>query len=92
MKNSKSVIRGFLLITQLGLGIIAPIFLCVYIGWFLDTRFGIHGMLWMLLLGFLAGGRNGWLLVRQALKEDEKESEGEKDGQDSDGTDGGKLR
>lgn len=89
MKNRKSVLRSFLLITQLGLGIIAPVFLCIFIGWFLDSRYGFQSMLWMILLGFLAGGRNGWLLVRETLRADQKEREEKEGERDEDRTDGG---
>lgn len=75
IKNRKSVLRGYMLVTQLGLGIIAPIFLCIFIGHYLDTRLGWKSMLWLLILGFLAGARNGWLLIRTVLKEEQKEEQ-----------------
>lgn len=83
MDNRKGVIRGMMMITQLGLGIIAPVFMCAFIGYFLDSRFGLNSMFWMLMLGFLAGGRNGWVLVLHALRKDEEERKhGSKNGND----------
>lgn len=83
MKDRKVVIRSFVLITQLGFSVMAPIFLCIFIGNLLDTRFGWTTSAWLLLLGFLAGGRNGWCLIRAELEQEEKERSKKEDQHES---------
>lgn len=41
MKYKRSVYRTFALITQLGLSMITPIFLCVFLAVFLEKKFSI---------------------------------------------------
>ena len=53
------------MITQLGLSMLAPIFLCVALGLLIDRQFGCSTVLVFLLLGILAGGRNAWRLAKQ---------------------------
>lgn len=56
-----------------------PVFLGIMIGHYLDSRLGMHSFLIMLFLGFLAGARNGWLLIKRMLELD-KEEDGKHEG------------
>lgn len=66
MKQKKSVYTTFALISQLGISMIVPIFLCTFIGMKLDERFGWATTIPMILIGILAGSRNAYVLVKHA--------------------------
>lgn len=77
MKYKKSVFRSLALVTQLGLSVIVPIFLCVFAGNYIDSRFGTRVTVFLLILGTLGGARNAYVLARRMIdteaKEDQKE-------------------
>lgn len=70
MKFRKDVYRNLAMITQLGISMLAPIVLCVFIGCQLDERLGWHTVIPLLILGILAGCRNCWLLVKRLMPDD----------------------
>ena len=72
MNFKKDVYRNIAMITQLGISMLAPIILCVFVGYQLDDRFGWHTVIPLLILGILAGCRNTWLLVKELIPEDGK--------------------
>lgn len=72
MRFHKNVYRNIAMITQLGISMLAPILLCVFVGYQLDERFGWHTALPLLILGILAGCRNCWMLVKKLIPEDER--------------------
>ncbi len=66
------------LITQFGINMLVPIFLCSFAGIYIDRKFGTS--YWMIILffvGALAGARNIYLLARRIY--------GPKKEEDSDG-------
>lgn len=77
MKYKKSVFRSLALVTQLGLSVVTPIFLCLFAGNYIDSRYGTKTMVPFLILGTLAGGRCAYVLVKKMIaaeaKDDEKE-------------------
>ena len=77
-KWDKSVYRSLSLITQFGINMLVPIFLCSFAGIYIDRKFGTS--YWMIILffvGALAGARNIYLLARRIY--------GPKKEEDSDG-------
>ena len=64
MKNYNQIGRSLAMITQLGISILAPVVLCVFIGDWLDRRFGWSVTAVLLILGILAGARNAWVLMK----------------------------
>ena len=66
MKINKSVYTTFALISQLGISMIVPIFLCTLIGVKLDEKYGWATTIPLILVGVLAGARNVFALVKQA--------------------------
>lgn len=64
MKLDKNVMKSLAMITQVGISMLAPVVLCVFVGYWLDTKFGWSTVLVLLILGILAGARNTWLLLR----------------------------
>ena len=74
MKYKRSVYRTFALITQLGLSMITPIFLCVFLAVFLEKKFSISLFI-PLVMGVLAGGRNTYYLAKHANEDPEEKEE-----------------
>lgn len=66
MKQKKNIYTTFALISQLGISMIVPIFLCTYIGIKLDEKFGWSTTIPLIILGVLAGARNVYVLAVQA--------------------------
>lgn len=70
MKYHRSVYRCLALITQFGISILVPIFLCSFLGIFLDKKFGTQ--FWMIVLFFVgaaAGFRNVYRLAKNIYSE-----------------------
>lgn len=80
MNFKKDVYRNIAMITQLGISMLAPVILCVFIGYQLDEHFGLNTVLPLLILGILAGCRNCWMLVKGLIPKDGKS--GKKDTED----------
>lgn len=78
MKYKKSVYNTFALISQLGISIIVPIFLCTFAGAFLEEKFSIPVTVPLIILGVLAGGRNAYYLVRHANEDPEDKEDEER--------------
>ncbi len=72
MKHSKNSYRNLTLITQLGISVIVPIFLCLFVGIWLDNRFSTWFTIPLLVLGFLAGGRNAYIMAKDSIRMDER--------------------
>lgn len=75
MRYRKSVFRSLAMVTQLGLCLVTPIFICVFIGYQIDRRFGTKIMIPILILGVLSGARNAWRLVQSILDKERQEDE-----------------
>lgn len=75
MGYKKSVFRSLAMVTQIGLSIMTPIFLCVFIGYQLDHRLGTNWLIPFLILGVLAGGRAAWQMVKSVLEQERREDE-----------------
>ena len=70
MRNNK-VIRALLLISQLGISMMVPIFLCVYAGNFLDEKLHTGFLMPLLLaLGIAAAFRNVYYLLKPFYAKD----------------------
>jgi len=51
---------------------LVPIFLCTFLGVYLDNNFSVNLFIPLLILGILAGGRNTYILAKNAIKEDKE--------------------
>ncbi len=77
-KYKRSVYQSLAVITQFGINMLVPIFLCSFAGMFIDERFGTA--YWFVLLffvGALAGFRNIYILARKIYegdREDDKQN------------------
>ncbi|MFI3208090.1 MAG: AtpZ/AtpI family protein [Eubacteriales bacterium] len=74
MGYKKSVFRTMSLITQLGISILVPIFLCVFVGKFLAGRYDLPVFVPLLILGILSGCRNAYILVIGFVKEADQDN------------------
>lgn len=70
MRNNKSVFRNIALITQLGIHMLTPVFLCVAAGVYIDNKFSTYFTLPLLIVGILAGARNAYRLAVASTKQD----------------------
>ena len=75
MKFDKEIMRNLAMITQVGISMLAPVILCVFIGHWLDQRFGWSTVIPLLILGILAGGRNTYLLLKQLTEKEGKKKD-----------------
>ena len=66
MKHRKSVVATLTLISQLGLSMIVPVFLCIFLGIKLEEKFDVSVTIPLIVTGILAGIRNVYALVKQA--------------------------
>ena len=74
MKYRKEVFRSLTLITQLGISVMVPLFLCILVGVTIDKYFGTSTTVWFMLIGMLAGGRNAYILAKSVLHQNVEES------------------
>ena len=75
-KYKKSVYRSLAVITQFGINMLVPIFMCSFAGLFLDRKLGTA--FWFVLLffvGALAGFRNIFILARKIYEGDQKDED-----------------
>ena len=78
MGYKKSVYKTFALITQLGISMIVPVFLCTFAGVFLEEKFSIPATIPLIILGVLAGARNVYVLARHANEDPEDKEDGKR--------------
>ncbi len=76
MKYKNSVYRTFALISQLGISMIVPVLICVWLVSYLEEKYSIPVFIPLVIMGILAGGRNIYYLVRHA-NEDPEDKEDE---------------
>lgn len=81
MKYKKSVYRNFALISQLGISVIVPIGLCIFIGVLIDKKFNSNFIIPLIFLGIAAGARNAYMIAMASVKE-EKKDDNRKGGQE----------
>lgn len=66
MKNKRAVYQSLTMISQFGLNMLVPIFLCSFFGMFLDRKLGTsYFMVIFFFVGALAGFRNIFLLAKK---------------------------
>lgn len=72
-KKKRSMIRSIAMISQIGISMMVPLFICAGIGWWLDHRF--HTSLWFLVFMFIGMGaalRNLYYMTKVFYSEDMK--------------------
>ena len=70
MKYHRNVYRCLALITQFGISMLVPIFLCSFLGIYLDRKLGTQFcMIVLFFMGAAAGFRNIYRLAKSIYKE-----------------------
>lgn len=76
MKYNKNVYRSLMMITQFGLNMLVPIFICAFVGAFLDKKLGTSFfMVIFFFVGAVAGFRNIFLFAKKIYDDKEKPHE-----------------
>ena len=79
MKKWSDLLKNLTLLTQLGLSLVTPLLMCIALCWWLNTKHGVGG--WVYLPGFFFGlggsGMTAWKLF-QSVDKREKEKEKKK--------------
>lgn len=66
MKFSKNVYRSLAMITQFGINMLVPIFMCSFVGIWLDRKLGTtYWMVVLFFVGAISGFRNIWVFARK---------------------------
>ena len=74
MSGKGSPYRNIVLISQIGINMLVPVFICVAAGVWLDNRFHTWFTLPLLILGIAAGARNAY--YQDGRKKTEKRTGG----------------
>ena len=78
-KERQSTLRMLTLITQFGINMLVPIFLCFFVGYYLDKKLGTsYLMIIFFFIGALAGFRNIYIFARRMTKDDEEDKKDSK--------------
>jgi hypothetical protein len=72
MKDNKSVAKSLTMISQVGISMLVPIFLCCMLGLLLENKLGWPVFIPLFILGALAGMRNVYVMISAIYKEDDK--------------------
>ena len=82
--NPKKVLRSLTLITQFGINIIVPIFLCSFVGIFIDRKLNTSFcMILLFFVGAIAGFRNIYILSRQIYEDKDRRKRSDKNNTDN---------
>lgn len=78
MKQNSKVIKALVLITQLGISMMVPVFLCVFAGNFIDKKAGTSFIMPVfLILGIAAAFRNVYYLLKPFYAADKEREDAE---------------
>jgi len=70
MKYNKSVYKSFALVTQFGINMLVPIFLCTFAGIYVDKWLGTsYFCVILFFLGAMAGYRNIYIFAKKIYEE-----------------------
>lgn len=75
MKQWQQILKQFMLITQLGLIIVTPPLLLLYLAYRL--RFGALGMIFALIIGLISSGCGVWQISKQSADRAEQDAKKE---------------
>lgn len=70
---SSSIVRTLTLVSQLGLSVVVPAFMCIVLGNWLEEKTSLPLLIPFLILGILAGVRNAYVLLKTEIDRQKKE-------------------
>lgn len=72
MENKGKALRNIVLVSQISICVMVPLFVCVALGVWLDGKFNTNLFsLVLTILGIAAGGRNAYALVKATIVQEE---------------------
>lgn len=75
-KDQRSTMRTLTLISQVGISMLVPIFLCFFAGLFIDKKLGTN---FIMIIGFFVGAvsgfRNAYVLVMRTMKNNDRDDD-----------------
>ena len=74
MGKKKSGLNNLVLISQLGINIMTPVFLCLLAGIFIDRRTGWNTILPLILVGVLSGCLSAYRVCKNSIEREQNES------------------
>lgn len=78
MKNNKNVMKGLAMVTQIGISMMTPILLCIFIGYQLDKHFQTkYWFIVFMVLGILSAFRNVYYMTKQFYAKDKAREDAE---------------
>lgn len=78
LHRKKNGLENLVLVSQLGINVMTPVFLCLIAGDWLDHKFGTSLTVLFLLLGISAGGLSAYKMARSTIEKERKAEEREK--------------
>lgn len=75
MRRKKSGLENLVLVSQLGINVMTPVFLCLIASGWLDERFGTNLMLPGLLLGICSGSYSTYMFLKHRIEKEREEEE-----------------
>lgn len=75
MKRGDGGLSNLVLITQLGINVLTPVFLCIAAGIWIRKHFGVDLTLILLILGVLSGGLSAYRMAKQTIEKDKERQE-----------------
>lgn len=74
MKSNQKVYQALTMVTQFGINMLVPIFICSFLGAFLDKKLGTRFLFIVLFfIGAIAGGYNVYRFARAIYKKEDKD-------------------
>ena len=78
MRETSKIFKALTMLSQIGISMMVPVFLCVWLGSFLSNQFEIPLLFPIfLLLGFLSAIRNVYILTRSFYAKDKAKEDAE---------------
>ena len=79
MKDKHGIGQAIVMITQLSINMLVPVFMCLFIGIWLDKQLGTGWLtLVFLILGIMGGIRGVYSLIHNILKQEDMEDKDER--------------
>lgn len=77
MSQKKNGLSNLVLVTQLGINVLTPVFLCLLAGIWIDRKFGVKTTLVFLILGILSGAASAYRTAKATVEKERREKEQE---------------
>ena len=79
MRDKHGIGQAIVMITQLSINMLVPVFMCLFIGIWLDKRLGTDWLtLVFLILGIMGGIRGVYSLIHNILEQEDMEDKDER--------------